>query len=264
MYFLPCDGLIRYSSSCNEKIQSYQEMAKIGLPVLKSIILVVEELEGMGEREEYAIRKFLQSRTCMIRYLYHNVNHHIKNGGKIIEISKNALMKEYEKEADFWLLEPGRRENNLLCCNICLNKETGNLHMEFLGEGFDVSDINKGKMQPHEQIDIPYPICYGAYGEWWKWAHFWFCTHVAYQESIAIRKNRLKEFGTDCEMIFSPFYRAVDRRTIEYLFELVEKIENSRIGEKEYFYNLSCSFQKNGRFICWDIQTPTGKKRAFL
>ena len=264
MYFLPCEELITYTNSCDEKIKSYLAIAKIGLPVLKSIILHEKELEGLKEKDVCEIQTFLQSKSCMIRYLYHNACHHVKNGGRIVFILKENLLKEREEGADLWLLEPCRREDNILCCNVCLCREAENLHMEFLGKGFDISDLNKGVIQPHEQIDIPYPVPYGAYGEWWKWAQFHFCTHETYINSIAVRRDRLKKFGSDCDVTFAASYKAVDIDTIEGLFEWIEKIENNFLGKKPDFYNLSCSFQNNGRKICWDIQTVKGKMHAYL
>lgn len=262
--FLLDEGISGYLNSCNEKIQSYQLIAKIGLPVLKSVILSDKELKEFGENEKCIIINYLKSKQCMLRYLYRNAKHHIKNGGKIVNISKESLLEEREEGADFWLLEPIRREENILSCNISLDRQAENLHLEFLGEGFDISDINKGIVSPHEQIDVPFPICYGAYGEWWKWAQFRFCTEEMYKKSIDIRKDRLKKFGIDYAVTFAPCYTAADRDTIESLLEWIARIEGYWIGDKPTFYNLSCSFQKNGRKICWDIQTPNGKIRAYI
>lgn len=264
MYFLPFERLNEYTSCCIEKLNSYQIIANLGLPVLKSIIVSNRELEEFGENEEKAIRYFLENNSCMLRYLYREANSHIKNGGKIISISKDTLLKEREEGADLWLFEPYKREDNIMCCNISLDRHQENLHMEFLGAGFDISDINKGEITPHEQIDIPYPIYYSMYGEWWKWAHFYFCTDESYQKSIDIRKKRLKEFGSDYEVNFEPTYKAVDKSTIECLFEWINLIETNWIGNKPDFYNMSCSFQRGGRRICWDIQTPKGKMQAYI
>lgn len=264
MYFLPNMKLIGYKNACSEKILSYQLMAKIGLPVLESIILSNHEIEALDQETENVIKNYLNNKSGMIRYLYHDACYHVKNGGKIVQISKEMLLKEQEEGADLWILEPCRREDNILCCNVCLNREISNLHIEFLGEGFDVSDINKGIMRSHEQMDIPYPIPNGIYGEWWKWAHFDFCTKEEYLESLATRKNKLKKSGSGDRLIFSSAFKAVDISIIECLFSWIEKIENSWFEEKPDFYNLSCSFQKNGRKICWDVQTPKGKMEAYM
>ena len=239
-------------------------MEQIGLPVLKSVILSNKELEKFEEKEIGLVKSFLKNNYCMIRYLYHSACYHVKNGGKIVEISKAAIQKEYENGTDFWLLEPVRREDNLFCCNVCLNRGIGNLHMEFLGCGFDISDINKGKIVPHERIDIPYPISYGANGEWWKWAHFWFCADSEYRKSIAIRKQRLQELQEDNNIIFSISFNPVSKDIIECIIGWIKKVEDGWEGEKPDFYNLSCSFQKDGKGICWDIQTPKGKMDAYI
>lgn len=264
MYFLPNTKLRGYKNACSEKILTYQLIAKIGLPVLNSIILSNYELEALNRETENNIKNYLHDNSGMIRYLYHDASRHVKNGGKIVQISRETLINEQEKGADLWILEPCPREDNIFCCNVCLNRAIGNLHMEFLGEGFDVSDMNKGIMRAHERMDIPYPIPNGIYGEWWKWARFEFCTEEEYSESLIIRKNKLKKNGSGDNLNFSSSFKAADMSTIECLFGWIEKIENSWLEEKPDFYNLSCSFQKNGRKICWDIQTPKGKMDAYL
>ncbi len=263
MLFLPDKCLEEYKNACNEKVYSYQIIAKLGLPVLKSIILSNLEVEKLDDRDEDLLKEHLCNSSGMIRYLYNNAYCNVKNGGKIVEISRDTLLRERDEMADLWIMEPCKREENKFCCNACINREIGNLHMEFVGEGFDISDINKGKIRSHEQMDIPYPISYGYYGEWWKWARIHFCSNEEYQESVYIRKNRLKELGDEYGQAFAQYFKAVDIAAIECIFEWIDKLENSWV-EKPNFYNLSCSFLKSGRKICWDIQTPKGKLNAYL
>lgn len=252
----------KYIKGCSEKVRSYCLLCLMNLPVLKSIIVTCDDLNTFEEKGDI-IKNFLRSNECMIRYLYKKPCNLIKNGGKIIPISKNFFLKELESNADFWILEPSRREENIYCCNVCLNRESGNLHIEILGKGFDISDINKGKLCPHQIIDLPYPIRYGIYREWWKWGDFKYCTQKEYEQSILVRENRLKEFETKQEIEFEVKYRPINLDFFETLLFYIQKIEENNIYHKESFYNLSCSWLKDGRIIFWDIQTPRGKLWAY-
>lgn len=252
-----------YGGSCNEKTESYLMLSRAGLPVLKSVILSWQELKLLDSDQERIIHQHLNSGLCMVRYLYHEACCDVRNGGKIIPAVKCQLLKEASAEASLWLLEPVRREDNRYCCNICLNRQQGNLHIEILGRGFDISDLNKGKIAPHQYADIPYPIEKGTYGEWWKWAVFYFCGQKEYEHSITLRKKRLKEFHSQCEINFDPSYRPADLCFYEKVFEIVDRLEGAWPDQSMPFYNVSCSCLKNGRLICWDIQTPKGKLRAY-
>lgn len=264
MYILPDKNIYKkYIKGCSEKVRSYCILCLMNLPVLKSVIVTYDELNTFDEKE-VAIKNYFHSSECMIRYLYKKSCNLIKNGGKLIPIAKDFFLNELEQNADFWVLEPSKREENIYCCNICLNRELENIHIEILGKGFDISDINKGKLCPHQIIDMPFPIQYGAYGEWWKWAHFHFCTQREYEQSILVRKNRLKEFGTKQEVEFEVEYKSIHLQFLKILFFYIEKIEESNIYRSESFYNLSCSWGKDGRIIFWDIQTPKGKLGAYL
>lgn len=263
MYLLPGGDYKIPVRGCGEKIRSYIALANLKLPILKSVVISNEEIQGLGQEEQEKIKVQLKSNRTMLRYIYKKSCHKVRNGGKIVDIYCDSLMKETEPEADMWLLEPSVRENNLYCCNVCLDKDRMNLHIEILGRGFDISDINKGKIRPHEIIDIPYPICYGVYGDWWKWAEFYFCTEKEYEESVHIRKERLKLLRSDTDVIFDEMFHPADKGFIERIFRMIQQIESNGVWKRTEFYNLSCSFEVSGRVICWDIQTPGGKADAY-
>lgn len=264
MYLLPDENFVYSEKGCCEKLNSYQKLSKLGLPVLKSAVIPYQEWNQISEEMEDKIRKHLKSSYCMIRYIYTSSCHNIKNGGKIVPVSADSLLAEAEPQTDLWLLEPSDRRNNLYCCNISMNRILENLHIEFVGEGFDISDLNKGKISPHEQMDISYPIEYGLYLEWWKRAKFSFCLQEEYKQSIILRKERWKEFQTLCDITFPETFHPVDFRFLEKIIGYVDRVEESWGQEKPDFYNISCSCEKSGRIICWDIQTPSGKKRAYF
>lgn len=264
MHILPEKSISkRYMKGCEEKIYSYCLLALANLPVLKSVVITSEELHTFGKAEEDIVKKYLGSDHCMVRYLYKKPCHVVKNGGKIIPVSIEDFKAEWETEADLWLLEPSRREENMYCCNVSLNRQSGNLRIEMLGKGFDISDINKGKISPHEWVDIPYPICFGAYGDWWKWAKFHFCSQEEYSRSIMVRKKRLHNFNGGQDVQFDSSYRPAGIDFFNHIFSYVQQMERQKIKEKTDFYNLSCSCERSGRIIFWDIQTPSGKYKAY-
>ncbi len=263
MYLLPGEKYQGPVKGCGEKIKSYLTLADLKLPILKSVVITNEELSGLRQEEQHKIEEQLKSHKTMLRYIYKSSFHKVKNGGKIVDIDKNSLLAEREPLADMWLLEPSSREYNRYCCNICLDKDQMNLHIEILGRGFDVSDINKGKLRPHEIIDIPYSICYGEYGDWWKWADFNCCTQEEYEESVIVRKRRLRMLKSNGNVIFNKKFQPADQKLLEKIFIMIEKIESNWVLKRAKFYNLSCSFELSGRVICWDIQTPGGKVEAY-
>lgn len=252
-----------YDKGCSEKIKSYNLLSLLKFPVLKSIIVTQMEISKFSIEKEEGIKKYLGSNKCMIRYLYKKPCSRVKNGGKIVLISRESLKKEMEEEADYWLLEPVRREDNIYSCNICLNKLIGNIHIEILGKGFDISDINKGKICPHEWVDMPYPIWRGAYGEWWKWAKFNFCSKEEYKESIVLRKNRLKEFGIKEKVDFDLIFKPLGLDFFNQVFFWVQKFDRIYLSSEFKLYNFSISIRKDGKIIFWDIQTPEGKLKAY-
>ena len=263
MYLLPGDYYREPARGCGEKVRTYLSLAKIGLPVLKSVIISNAEVKGLKETDCVRIKRQLEGKRTMLRYIYDQPCHKVKNGGKILDITREALMKEVEPGADFWLLEASRREDNRYCCNICVNKRQQNVHLEIVGKGFDISDINKGEICPHEVIDIPFPVYYGAYGDWWKWARFYFCTQQEYENSVFIRKERLGRLGTESGAMFYKSFKPVGTEFVERIFGIIQRIEVHEVWKRKEFYNVSCSFELGGRVICWDIQTPEGKTEAY-
>lgn len=263
MYLLPSTNCKIPVKGCSEKIKTYLTLANLKLPILKSVLISNKEIQKLEQDGLQKIKKQLKSNKAMLRYIYYQSCHNVRNGGKIIDLEVNSLMKETEAEADMWLLEPSFREYNRYCCNICLDKDQMNLHMEILGKGFDISDINKGKICPHEIIDIPYPIYYGMYEDWWKWSKFYYCTQKEYEKSVILRKKRLKIFDSQIDVKFESKFCSASKEFIEKIFSIIEKIESNQIWEHADFYNLSCSLELSGRLICWDIQTPNGKLKAY-
>lgn len=261
MKLLPNED-IKLSVGCAEKINSYLVLAQCGLPVLKSVYVTQKDLEMWSKEDSEKIKNHLNNDVAMLRYIYSCSCHKVKNGGKIIPIEKSYIEIERPNLADVWLLEATERSENIYCGNISMNKVTGNLHIEILGKGFDVSDLNKGVISPHEILDMPFPLEDGEFGEWWKWAKIAICTNEEYDRSLKIRKKRLESFG--CDIKLPEEYTPPDIGILERLREYIKSVAQWFIESKYDFINISCSILRNGRFVFWDIQTPGGKMRAYL
>lgn len=261
MRLLPKE-MINISQGCGEKINSYLLLSGYGFPVLKSVYVPRSELELWGEEDENKVRVYLDNDHSMLRYLYRGACHNIKDGGAIVAISRNDIRSQVPEQADVWLLEPMVRTENRCCFNFSIDLDMQDLHIELLGEGFDISDLNKGVISPHEVIDIPFPLVNGYYGEWWKWANIRICTPMEYQDSVAIRKARLKKMGYEIALPkeFTPVSLELLERSRDHLCRIQPWILKNR----PRFVNISCSVLRSNRFIFWDIQTPVGKYKAYL
>lgn len=180
----------------------------------------------------------------------------------IVPVSKSHIMAQVPDQADVWLLEPIEKTDNQSCFNMSINRDLENLHIEILGEGFDVSDLNKGAISPHEIMDMPFPFINGYYNEWWKWAKIHICSMEEYENSIRIRKSRLKQYGK--EITFPERFTPIRLELLDKIRTYLQLIEPWIIETNLRFVNISCSILKSGRFIFWDIQTPEGKYIAYM
>lgn len=261
MNFLPEESIKLYSG-CAEKINSYQLLWSNGLPVLKSVYLTKNRLDTLSLIDIEKISSHLNHNKTMIRFIYRNSCHNVKNGGAIVEIDKEALQNELPSDADLWLLEPVKRTENRYCFNASINRTLEVVHLEILGEGFDISDLNKGVISAHEIISMPYPLVEGVFGEWWKWADFKICSEKDYMISKEIRERRLNAFG--CNIDIPNKFRPLDLSMLETIRGYLKNIEYLVKQTNYDFFNISCSVLNSGRFIFWDIQTPEGKSIAYL
>ncbi len=259
MFVFPFDGYDGAKNGCYEKLKTYVLLKNAGLPVLNSVVITSDDLNIWND--ENKIKKILQSSTGMIRYLYTVPTHNVENGGEIISIDRDIIKSKFKANADLWILEACKREENLFCFNSFIDKTQQNLKIEVLGRGFDVSDLNKGRISPHEIITMDYPVEMGYYNEWWKYAKFEFCTSSEYSDSVCIRKNILQKYGV--EMDFDEYFVPLHISYVEQILHWILVIEKANVLKKTDVFNMSCSVLKSGRFVFWDIQTIGGKLYAY-
>ena len=156
-----------YNAANNEKISTYQFLANVGCPVFDSVLF--EENEKLTKEKIVQLKETLKSEYCTIRYQYIKpCTNPIRGGNK----SLIDLEKLEERKVDgtrMWLLQPIDRTKNIYGINMCVNKPLNSFVIESVGKGFDVSDINRGDITPHEVISFNYPIEMGWQNEWWKY-----------------------------------------------------------------------------------------------
>lgn len=254
MLFLPQDkGNVKFRM---EKIDTYLLLSHIGCPVARSAIIFPEEKVDLSVCKN--LSDYFQSSQAIVRYLYLHPNFAPISGGRLYDISVETLNCIRVEGTLLWLLEPSDKLCNdygidlLFADNVCT--------IEIVGKGFDVTDLNRGQLHPHETITSELPVRFGIYEEWWKFLHFTFVDQQSYEESICLRLNKLSRLGiTASREIFNNSFVPLPYEKLEELLNYISILYSS-VSKTEYC--VSCCIYKN-HFVFWDIQTPLGKKIAY-
>lgn len=133
-----------------KKLQSYLALYLMGFPVLKGIIIsqwsnnthceLNRALSANGWKE-VVLRSdcfYNVSKKPPGGFLYSNV-----------EIGNRVREVLFEDRIPF-LLEPASRFDDLYSGNILFESESDVMYWEIVGPGFDLSDLNRGEVGPHE------------------------------------------------------------------------------------------------------------------
>lgn len=254
MLYLPRDkGDVKFRM---EKIDTYLLLSHIGCPVAHSAIVFPEEQIDLTLCS--SLRNYFQSSQTIVRYLYLQPNSAPISGGRLCDISVESINDIRVEGTLLWLLEPSDKLRNdygidlLFTNNVCT--------IEIMGKGFDVTDLNRGQLLPHETIISELPTRLGIYGEWWKFLQFSFIDQQSYEESIRLRLKKLSRLGiaASCD-IFNKSFVPLPYEKLEELLNYISILYNS-VSQTEYC--VSCCIYNN-QFVFWDIQTPLGKKIAY-
>jgi len=251
---------INIDLSMYQKINTYIKLFGIGCPVLKSVLL--EEYDSITTQKIEEIRSYLKSAYCTLRYQYVKPSLKPIMGGNKIRLTIEDISCKIAEDALLWLIEPIDRLKNQYGINILFNRNTSTLCLECVGKGFDISDLNRGNMNPHQIISFTLPIEYGWNNEWWKYAKFEFISKPEFEASKFIRLKKLEMLGFDAdESIFSDIYYPLSLSQVEIIMEYSQKIYTSFTNESEFV--VSCSIDENWKYVFWDIQTPKGKREIY-
>lgn len=239
-----------------EKIDTYLTLSKLGCPVLKSALIRSDE--HITEEMVCKLQNHFKTEEVTVRYQYVRPNIHPIQGGNRYQLSLETLASLQNADTYLWLMEPIDRLKNEYGINIYFRP--GQCCIEIVGYGFDVSDLNRGQVSPHQTITAELPVRMGAYNEWWKFLKYTFATQEEYARSIDRRMKKLSQMNyTVSRQFFFPQYRPLPMEKLEELLEYISQI--SAYIKSDNFC-VSCSISDH-HFIFWDIQTPAGKKRAY-
>jgi hypothetical protein len=239
------------------KIHTYLTLSHIGCPVFRSILI---ENNQLSSRDIVDMVRHLGSEYCTFRYQYTKPNSHPVRGGNKILLRYDVLMEKMVPDTLLWLLEPIDRLKNNYGINIHCNRHKKTITMECVGRGFDVSDINRGDVTPHQLISFDMPIEYGWYNEWWKFAKFQFPSENDFNTSKVARLKKLDKLGLNANSdIFSNTYNPMPMSQVERLMAYSELVISALTYENEFI--ISCSIDENDKFVFWDIQIPSEKMR---
>ena len=248
----------KYNNTNNEKIFTYQFLASVGCPVFNSVLF--DENENLTKEKLMKLKEILRSEYCTIRYQYIKPTTTPIRGGNKSLIDLEELERKKVEGTQMWLLQPIDRTKNIYGINMYVNKDLKTLVIESVGQGFDVSDINRGDITPQEIIHLNYPVEMGWQNEWWKFGEFNFVSKEQFEMDKKIRLNKLKKFGLNPnEEIFNKSYQPLDYSLITQLIEHVNSIDEK--WDKSNEYTVSISMNTDGRLVFWDIQTPAGKSK---
>lgn len=247
-----------YNDLNNEKIATYQFLSNVGCPVFDSVLF--DENELITKEKLITLKKVLQSEYCTIRYQYVQPSITPIRGGNKSKIDLAELKSKQVEGTQMWLLQPIDRTKNMYGINMYVNKNLGSLVIEGVGKGFDVSDLNRGDISPHEIIYFSYPIEYGWQNEWWKYIKIYFVNQEQFEQDKIIRLNKLRKFGLSTnDDIFDRQFVPMDYSLIEKLLNYIQLIDDNWYKSDEY--TVSISVNPKGKLVFWDIQTPSGKSK---
>lgn len=260
IFFLP-DNLVLDEKQYANKIYTYLVLHKVGCPVLKSVLIKTNK-DCYGKKLQ-EIKEHLNSDKCTVRYQYIAPCMNPRMGGERVQITQ-CLFKEKSADGAFlWLLEPVDRISNLYGINIWFHKLHGRICLEIVGRGFDVSDINRGIISPHEQITLDFPRRKGYYNEWWKFASFSFVSEEQFGLDKQIRLMRLYNLGYKniSNNIFDKVYKPIPLCLLDSLLKYIDIIGSSEQIKEESFV-VSCTVDHKNSIIFWDIQIT--KEKMFI
>lgn len=252
LYLLPSDNNLALPPHW-EKIATYLNLWRLGCPVLKSAILT--EREDINTECINRIVSHLSSSLCTLRFQYVSPCSSPIRGGNIEEITKENLERFWSEYRILWPMEPVNRLTNLYGINITYIPFEEKITFEIVGRGFDVSDINRGDISPHQIIKLNHPN--RRNGEISKNASTYIISDNEYNYSQLCRKEKLNKIGVNTkDLKFDPAFKPISLGLLSILDKYAQRVFKS-YNHKEVV--ISCTIIENGNIVFWDAQTPRGK-----
>jgi hypothetical protein len=242
-----------------EKISTYNKLARIGCPVLKSVL--IDDIRCFSENDVGEIKNYLRSDFCTVRYQYIRPNPNPVVGGNKAPLEYSALKKKCIPDAMLWILEPINRLTNEYGINVLVdNSRLNELIIEVVGRGFDGSDINRGNISPHQIFTMPLSVIYAWNGEWWKFLRVEITSDDIFQASKETRLRNLDKWGIKATKdIFTGTYKRMPFDLLKKLLDYCKLVcENIDVRDEIV---VACSVDENMNFVFWDIATQAGKMK---
>ncbi len=168
MFFLPeQDKNIRRDW---EKIHTYLTLSKLGCPVFKSALIMPSE--EISKKKICKLSEYFETNEVTVRYQYIHPNSSPIQGGNRYPLLQKELKMLQHKDTVLWILEPINRLKNDYGINLYFHNNC--CIIEIVGKGFDVSDLNRGQISPHQSIMTELPVRWGYNNEWRKFLQYSF------------------------------------------------------------------------------------------
>ena len=261
------------------KVASIFELLHMGLPTLSGLILGSWNEEVASRVSDYILSRGWSQ--VVVRSDTRFESRDSPRGGYLCAIPDlgNVIGPLISLGRVAILLEPINRYQNQYGLNLMIVAGSGNALLEIVGPGFDVSDLNRGEITPHERIslgvhnnrvtprvlhrDIVTPADYSAS-----------VTHrlakigreALHRQVNSLRQQRggkLEEIGQDFlqtngfsrldQSKYAPLPEAYLLRLLSYIRRLPSDLP---VGGPDAHYVVSVSIigeGKSGRYIFWDV-----------
>lgn len=257
MFILP-EYKSEFKNNKLEKISSYLELVRLGFPVLKSILIT--EINDLSNIK--FIKDYFSSDFCTLRYQYICTCKSPIRGGNIIKINYDLLKKEWNNSYYLWLLEPTNRTSNLYNINITYFPNNREIVLEILGKGFDISDLNRGDIYPHQIIKIGNILFEDLFENKFKFSNNLICNAEEYRVSIKKRIKKLQDLNFNISIEnFNIEYKPCPTEILNKILIMVKRIVLANISKH---FTVSSSILADGRMVFWDIQKDTEKIKRFI
>lgn len=244
------------------KIKSYSDIRELDCPVLNS--LVIQDKSDITQDSVGLIKSILKNDRCTVRFQSINPNKSFISGGNSMKITYENLMNIWSTNHILWILEPTDRFSNLYGINIQYNRSKERITYEIVGEGFDVSDLNRGDIDPHQTIEINPEHNRGLYNNIWYQSKVNIMNDLQYKKTIDIRIKKVKPLLKDREKEF-----VIPQKFVPLQLSQLERLDkySQLIFEKywnEDIINISASIFKDNRIVFWDVQKPIEKLQSYM
>jgi hypothetical protein len=136
------------------KVASIYELRQLGLPTLNGIVVTAWNNAVARQVSDYIAKQGWPQ--IMVRSDKRPETLDNPRGGYLFDIHSlpEVLAPLFAAGRIVILLEPANRYDNLYGINALFSSGSDEVVLEVVGPGFDVTDINRGDLSPHERIDI--------------------------------------------------------------------------------------------------------------